>query len=158
MVYRSEQKQLLEAFIAMERAAGTLYQLFHASFPEDAEFWWQLVIEEENHAALLRAGREYFVEQGMVPDALFQATFDDLQQTIRAIREIIASHETTPFSRATALQTALALETMAGELDFQRMLEQQPDSPALQLFQTLNREDSDHARRIEAYMHQLDIA
>ncbi len=46
--------QLIREAIQLELNVAKLYLLFHDLFPEDGDFWWQLVIEEENHAALLK--------------------------------------------------------------------------------------------------------
>ena len=45
---------LINEAIQVELNVARLYLLFHELLPEDATFLWELVIEEENHAALLR--------------------------------------------------------------------------------------------------------
>ncbi|MEA3487197.1 MAG: hypothetical protein U9R20_06020 [Thermodesulfobacteriota bacterium] len=51
---------LIEESINLELNIADLYFLFHELFPEDADFWWRLVLEEKNHAALIRSGKKYF--------------------------------------------------------------------------------------------------
>ena len=46
--------QLIQEAIQLELNIAKLYLLFHQLLPEDSTFWWKLVIEEENHAALLK--------------------------------------------------------------------------------------------------------
>jgi len=46
--------QLIREAIQLEFNVADLYLFFHRLFPEDAGFWWSLVIEEKNHAALLK--------------------------------------------------------------------------------------------------------
>lgn len=154
---RDQQEEILEAFIAVERRAAALYRHFLHAFPQDRSLWWALVLEEENHAAMLRAQKDIFLAPGHVPVGLFAAAREDLEATVRAIDELIAAQGEAPFTRLSALQTALAIETMAGELHFQRLIESQPDTPALRVFQQLIGSERDHARRIETYIAGLTL-
>lgn len=151
----AEKEAILEAFIAVERRAASLYRHFLHRFPQDRALWWTLVMEEENHAALLRAQKDIFLKPGYVPSGLFAAAEDDLRTTATAIDALIAAQGEAPFTRMSALQTALAIETMAGELHFQRLIEAHPDTPTLRVFQELIGSERDHARRIEAYIERL---
>jgi hypothetical protein len=45
----------------------------------------------------------------------------------------------------------------AGEIHFQSAMTKSTDSEILQLFQTLNQDDKDHAKRIRAYMKEKGI-
>jgi ferritin len=52
---------------------------------------------------------------------------------------------------------ALKMEMSAGELHFQHTMSRPADSKVLKLFQTLNQDDKDHAKRIRDYMKENQI-
>jgi len=62
-----------------------------------------------------------------------------------------------PSSRASAFEIAIKVEESTGEIDFSCFMEQQADSSAAKLFQRVNSEDRDHARRIRNYMREKGI-
>ena len=57
-------KELANEAIQLELNVAKLYMTFQTIFPQDDEFWWDLVIEEQNHASLLRSGVEFFMQAG----------------------------------------------------------------------------------------------
>ena len=52
--------QLLEESIKLELNVSKLYGIFSSAFPEDADFWKKLSLEEENHAVLIKLVRVNF--------------------------------------------------------------------------------------------------
>jgi hypothetical protein len=46
----------------------------------------------------------------------------------------------------------------AGEIHFQNTMTKSADSKVLEMFQKLNQDDKDHAKRIRAYMKENQIA
>jgi len=59
--------KLLEEAILLELHVSKLYLLFSKLFPEDADFWWQICLEEKNHAALLKSGKTLFCHRNFFP-------------------------------------------------------------------------------------------
>ena len=59
--------QLANEAMRLEYNVSKLYMIFRDAYPEDAEFWWKLVIEESNHAALIKSGLDYFMPEGYFP-------------------------------------------------------------------------------------------
>lgn len=149
----SKPTALLELYIALERRAAALYRYFHNSFCEDGSLWWQLCIEEEHHAALLRALLDYFPDKS-IPAELLTVAEDELHKTVACIDACIEAHGENAFTRASAMQTALKLEGLSGEFEFQQLIASGIQSPAIDIFRQLCGEERDHARRISTYMQQ----
>ena len=149
--------RILEEAIDLENNASRLYMVFHKAFAEDEEFWWKLAQEEKNHASLLRSGAEYYLPLGKFPDELLPDDFEQLSQANKMIIGIIERCITSVPSREEAFDLALRVENAAGELHFQKSMEMKTDSKILEVFQKLNEDDKDHARRITAYMQKNNI-
>jgi len=150
--------QLLDEAIELELNMGSLYRIFHHAFPEDADFWWTLNLEEQNHAALLRSGKDYFQPLKKFPGALLTAPLERIRALNVKLAEMKARFQDSPPSREQAFSLARVLEGSAGEIHFQRFMEKEPESYLDELFQRLNKNDRDHLKRIEQYMGEHEIA
>ena len=151
--------QLIEEAIRLELKVAKIYLGFHHRFPEDADFWWKLAIEEKNHASLLRNGEQYFLKAGMFPCELVGSSLEALITANHDLERILQQEKEAPLPRASALNLAIKLEELAGEIHFQHaMQEKEMRSEALMLFQSLNEDDKDHADRIRDYMRRKGIA
>ena len=151
-------KQLIEEAIKLELNVAETYLSFHHRFPEDAGFWWKIAIEEKNHAALLKNGKQHFLDAGMFPSELVGDSLEALINANNDLKNILRHEEESPPSRAAALNLALKLEELAGEIHFQHAMQQaEHPSEAIKLFQSLNEDDKDHAERIRNYMRQKGI-
>lgn len=150
-------KELFEEAILMEKNVAELYLLFHQQLEEDASFWWELALEEENHAALLKTAREMMAMKNLaVPDDLLPDNLEDLKTSNALIREEYEVFRKTP-SRNRAFQLALKIENSAGELHYDQFMHRTPDSRLRKVFFKLNGDDKDHARRIKEYMTRHGI-
>lgn len=151
--------ELIEEAIKLELNVAEIYLSFHHRFPEDAGFWWKIAIEEKNHAALLRNGKQHFLDAGMFPNELVGNSLEALINANNELKSILRQEEgDAPPSRAAALNLALKLEELAGEIHFQHAMQQtEHPSEAIKLFQSLNEDDKDHADRIRNYMRQKGI-
>ena len=149
--------RLIEESIEIELNMSRLYRWFSQILPDDANLWWELAIEENNHASLLRSGLECFLEQGLFPAQLMTAELDELIATNQELQRMLRAFQANPPSREQALAIALQLEESAGEQHFQEAMQQKAASKALEIFQHLNNEECDHARRIRQYVQQCGI-
>ena len=149
--------QLAEEAMRLEYNVSKLYIIFRDAYPQDAKFWWSLVIEESNHAALIKSGIDYFMSEDFFPNEIFPS-MDDLQEANKELVSMLEQYASNPPTREEALKIALNVEISAGEIHYQRaMTKSTADSEMLELFQTLNQEDKDHAKRIRAYMKEKGI-
>ena len=150
---------MIEEAIKLELNVAEIYFSFHHRFHEDASFWWQLAVEEKNHALLLRNVEQNFLNAGMFPSELVGNSLEALINANSELKTILRQVKGgNPPSRASALNLALKLEELAGEIHFQHAMQQvDPPSEAIKLFQSLNEDDKDHADRIRNYMRQNGI-
>ncbi|PWW81027.1 MULTISPECIES: rubrerythrin family protein [Prosthecochloris] len=149
--------ELLDLSIAHEINISRLYTLFHELFEEDEEFWWQLSIEERNHAALLRNEKNIQKPSGLLPENLLTSDLKALQSSNAELETLIAEYKTNPPSRQDAFQTAYDLEQSVGEIHYQEFMNRKSCSLSDELFKQLNLEDKDHADRIQSYMLEHGI-
>ena len=149
--------QLAEEAMRLEYNVSKLYMIFRDAYPQDAAFWWQLVIEESNHAALIKSGLDYFIAEGFFPEEMFPS-LDELQEVNAQLQPLLETYADCPPSREMTFHVALQAELSAGEVHFQETMAKAPDSEVLAMFQKLNQDDKDHADRIRAYMKENQIA
>jgi hypothetical protein len=152
----SELSELIEAAIELELNVAELYLLFHRKLPEDAHFWWELAIEEENHAALLKTVRLMSENSVAIPMELFPASIEEMLQSNRNLRKAIEDFEQ-EMDRTKAFLFALEIEQSAGELHYNNYMKEAPESKLTEVFRNLNGADMDHAMRIRDYMQSHHI-
>jgi len=146
----------LDAYVRLERLMSDLYQLFSVSFPEDRELWTELVREEENHAAMIRAFAEHMAEHSLdEPFELFDIACSRLEETNEMIKTMIRRCKTSPPVRAESFRMAIEIESNAGEMHYQTFLEKKTQGKLERLFSELNGEDRDHVARIESWMSSV---
>ncbi len=139
---------LLHSSIDLEMNISNLYLLYSRLFEEDRNFWWQISIEEKNHAALLRSG-EHYIDLGNFPDELLFQKHKIVQEYNRDIRRTLEQYEANAPTQEEAYRYALRLEGSAAELHFQKTMDKESDSRVIQIFQKLCGDDKDHLRRIQ---------
>ena len=144
---------LINEAIQLELNVARLYLLFHKLLPEDATFWWSLVIEEENHAALLRTIEQMETSQVEIPDGIMPNGLTELQKANQMIHKALEDFERQP-DRAYAFQLAYKIEMSAGESHYNNFMNNAAESRIVDIFRTLNRDDLDHAQRIQEYKKQ----
>ena len=149
--------QLAEEAMRLEYNVSKLYMIFRDAYPQDAKFWWSLVIEESNHAALIKSGIDYFMSEDFFPNEIFPS-MEDLQGANKELVSILEKYVTNPPTRVEAFKLALKTEMSAGEIHYQSAMAKSTDgSKMLELFQKLNQGDKDHAKRIRTYMKEEGI-
>jgi len=149
---------LLDYSIMLELNIGRLYRLFHQIFPAHKTFWWQLHLEEENHAALIRSIKEHFEPVGKAPDGLLSSNLQKLQDSNATIISLIDQCTETAPSAEEAFNIALKIELTAGEIHYQGFMDKDQSSVLNKTFQRLNQNDKNHAARLCAHMEHANIA
>ena len=146
---------LLDEAISLEYHVSELYNLFSNSFEPDRYFWWQLAIEEKNHASLLKSGKELY-KFNEIPLEIFPEKINQLKESINKVSMHIKSFSS-EWSRKKAFDVGIELENSAGELHYQNFMNSKIDSEIAEIFHKLNRNDYDHARRITEYKQKQGI-
>lgn len=151
-------ERVLDAAIELELNVSRLYRRFHHALVEDSHFWWELCLEEKNHANLLRSAAKIAAASRQRPVGLLPDTIEELTAVNRRIEGVLAQRpEEFPRDRAEAFRLAVELEGSVGELHFQRFMAMPPANKIGKVFQDLNRDDKDHEVRILRYMEQHGI-
>lgn len=149
--------ELIEESIELELNAAGLYALFHFAFPDDAAFWWQLHLEERNHASLLRSINDTFLPINVYPDGLVLPPLQQIKKTNKRLQNLLEEFRQKPPAREEAFNIALEVESSAGEIHFQKFTEQQHEDKIDKIFSQLVREDKNHLQRIQQYMLDRNI-
>ncbi len=149
---------LIEESINLELNVSNIYLLFHNLFQEDEDFWWKLVLEEKNHAALIQSGKDHFAPLKKFPLKLLHHNLRELKDTNSTLLSLINNFEETPPSREDAFNIALKIENSACELHFQNFMDEEANSAVENIFKELNRDDKEHALRIRSYMEAHGIS
>ena len=142
---------LIEEAIKLELYVSDLYLLFSRKFHEDAEFWWQIAIEEQNHAALLKTVLQMKSVDVEVPTEIVPPGLDQLVQSNERLIKAIKAFEENP-DRIRAFQFAYGVEHSAGELHYENFMKYAKESKLNDVFRRLNGDDINHAERIQQYM------
>ncbi len=148
---------LIDESIRLELIVAELYDIFYNAFPEDASFWWELVIEEKNHASLLKSGKDIFKPADKFPEELL-SPLKQLRDSNREIAKLVEKHRDNPPSREAAFRIAIYLEQAAGEIHYQHFMTHDSASVLSGIFQRLNRNDKNHEERIRSYMASHGIS
>lgn len=141
----------------LEIRVGDLYTLFAVSFPEDFDFWHQLVQEEKEHAAFVSTimdnpnWSEKFVST-FAPGLLLE-----IRKVNQWLSSLFVEFSEKKWDRKTALDTARKIEKSAGEIDYQNFMVRETDSWILKGLQQLNKNDHDHLLKIEKYMLENNL-
>ncbi len=149
--------QLIDESIKLELNVSKIYIFFCDTFPEDSEFWQKLVLEEKNHADLIKSGKDRFLLPGQFPSELLVSSVQTLCKTNNKLISLLKKYNDKPPSRESAFNIALAIEQSAGELHFQLAIEKPPNSRIMEVLQVLNDGCKDYANRILAYMNDKGI-
>ena len=140
---------IIDEAIELELNMSKLYGTFSEYLNRDRAFWFRIAIEEKNHAALLKTGRE-FIHFNKFPLGLVPENLEFLKTSNRKVREAIKTFLKNP-DREQAFRLALELEKSAGEKHFQLFMEKGAKDSISDIFHRLNQADKDHEQRIKAY-------
>lgn len=87
---------LLDESIKLELNIADLYMIFRNEFPEDADFWWRLTLEEKNHSALLLSSKKHFAPVCKFPTELLAPKLPQLKDANANLAELIAQYRECP--------------------------------------------------------------
>jgi hypothetical protein len=148
---------ILDEFIHLEMNVAEVYNIFHCAFPEDDDFWWQLHLEESNHAALIKSAKDVFVPLGKYPPEFLSVSLENLRNSNDELFNIVKKFKDNHISRDVAFNIALQLESLFGEEHYQQFMNKKPDTKLDEIFQKINNDEKNHAIRISSYMKDHGI-
>ena len=153
----SHYQEIIEESIRLELNVAALYMVFFEQLPADSDFWWKLVIEEKNHASLLKSIRDIFMDVTGIPEDIFAESVEDVRKANSAVEELTENYRKSRPTREEAFNAALSLEETAGEIHFQGFMSGDANDSISRVFKQLNGEDRDHAHRLREYMEIYGI-
>lgn len=145
-------RQFLKESVEMELNIGDLYQLFSVKFPSDHGFWWGISMEEISHAALIESIDDVFMTESLPPVGTIDERTVDLKNMNLKLMELIENCKLLPTTRLDSFKYGIGVENSIGEFHYQHFMTTEPDSQMAEIFQRLNGEDINHAKRIARYM------
>jgi len=151
------QEQFIDEAVRLELNAAEIYALFSEAVPEDGDFWAGLSWEERNHASLLKTGKEVLLPVEQFPAEMLPAFIQTLINTNLWLQSLKKEYAREPPDRRTAFAVALKIESSAGEMHFQKVMENPSDSRILKIFQDLCQDDIHHLNRLKEYMPEAGL-
>ena len=153
----SELLEFIDESIRLKLNVSDLYRTFEKEFPDDANFWWRLHLEEEIHVVLMQCVREiYKMSEKFLPD-IFLSTIENLKNFNNKIALLITEYRTKIPTREATFNIALEIEESIGEINFQRFMENESNVEIVQIFQKLNKDDKDRDAKLYSYMRKHGI-
>jgi hypothetical protein len=146
---------VVDEAIRFEQNLATLYQMLRSIFADDADFWWELSVSEEEHARLLEAGRTLFEDE--FSRETIPADFDALRESNDTLESTLDRFAESSPSREEAFRLSLALESDQNELTLHRLLQIEPSHAASQLVDRIRKEDGVHQQQIRDYAGSCGI-
>jgi len=147
---------LLDEAIRHELTVSLLYFEFFQAFPDDADLWWTLSVEENGHAGLLEAGRRLFGSE--YGEEILPARVEYLRGANRMLEKLLEQMKQHPLSREAAFRTALEIETTTDGMIFENALQPAQDADVPTISERIRCDDLRHAERIRAYMKEQGIS
>lgn len=149
--------ELMNESIKLEFHLADLYLIFSKALPGDCAFWYQLHMEEINHASIIQSAREAWLSGRNPPLEILCPNVEELIELNKKVASLLEQYRENHPSRETAFNLALDLEESPGEAHLQNAMDQPPSSPLMELFQMLNGDGKKHASRIRTYMRDKGI-
>jgi len=147
---------LLDEAIRHELTVSLLYFEFFQAFPDDADLWWTLSVEENGHAGLLEAGRQVFGSE--YGEEILPTRVEYLREANRMLEKLLEQMRDQPLSREDAFRIALEIETTTDGMIFENALQPAQDVDVSTISERIRRDDLRHAARIRAYMKDQGIS
>jgi len=147
---------LLDEAIRHEHTVSLLYFEFFQAYPEDADLWWTLSVEENGHAGLLEAGRKLFGSE--YGEEILPARVEYLIEANHMLEKLLEQMKDQPLSREAACRIALEIETTTDGMIFENALQPASDDDAPAISERIRRDDLRHATMIRAYMKEHGIS
>jgi hypothetical protein len=147
---------LLDEAIRHEHTVSLLYFEFFQAFPDDADLWWTLSVEENGHAGLLEAGRKLFGSE--YGEEILPARVEYLTEANHMLEKLLEQMKEQPLSREAACRIALEIETTTDGMIFENALQPAQGDDAPTVSERIRRDDLRHASMIRAYMKDHGIS
>ncbi|MBN1675875.1 MAG: hypothetical protein JXR37_32830 [Kiritimatiellae bacterium] len=154
----AELKVLCDESVAFEKNMAALYKLYAALYRDDAGFWQELQIEEEQHVSIVTNLYETYAPLGLFPTNLLDTDLGRLRAANRQVEFALARFNGRPPSKHEAYAFAVRMEESSGEMYYREAMIKDSNDEILDLVQQVNNNDKNHAVRIRDFMAEKGIS
>jgi hypothetical protein len=147
----SELSTRILACIEVESTAAEIYHLFGKMFPEARQFWYDLAMEEENHASILAIGWG-LSRVGRLPEHAVPESLPLIRKSLELAQEIKKKAEAGEVTLKEALEMSVELESAITEKYFSEVMTKETDSSAIEKLQRLVTDTESHIKKIRDFM------
>ena len=150
------QNSIIDMLVLHEELLARLYAICRAQYPDGADFWHALVVEEKAHAQVLRELEIILkTEQVLLNPRKFNNA--GVQTSLEHVNKIIADIQTGNITHRRAVALALDTERAIIECEFFRLFD--TDSAAMKReFEELRKHTAQHIERIVRKLAELTSA
>ncbi len=150
---KTELSERIKTCIAIESAIAEIYHSFAKLFPEEKNFWYELAMEEENHASVLLEGSRY-VELGILPGYVVPKSLRKMKRTLQLIDDTRKEMESGHMSMKEALDAAMKLELTMEESYVLEVLTSETDDEVISRLQKLLSDTKLHITKVSEYIQK----
>jgi hypothetical protein len=144
---------IVDVSIKLEESLSELYKRFGELFPEDAELWNSLSIEEQNHIQMLSETRKPLVNRLLVN------RLHDLKEIYKVIRrKLIFYKKIDKVDKSQAFEDAIELETIKSRIHLDITKIKKLGNKTLRTFLFLNRKEKNNTKRIKTHILNLRVS
>ncbi len=138
---------LLEAAVKIEERVSLLYFLYHTIFKDDSDFWYGLMVEEKDHAAVLKFAQLLLSDEEFPGEVLYN-NIQELENIVETIDKKIELFESNTPGKAEAYGFAVEIESSGFEKYYNDLMKSETDDRVIDIMQKINNSETDHAERI----------
>lgn len=150
---KTKLSERIKTCIAIESGIAEIYHSFSGLFPKAKSFWYELAMEEENHASVLLVGSKY-VKSGKLPGYIVPRSLKKMKSTLQLIDDIKEKINSGNISMKEALDMAMKLELTMEESYVLEVLTRETKDEVIARLQKLVGETKVHVTKISEYMQR----
>jgi hypothetical protein len=150
---KNDLSERIKTCVAIESGIADIYHSFARLFPKAKTFWYELAMEEENHASVLLIGSRY-VKLGILPNYIVPKSLHKMNSTLQLIDYTKKRIKSDDISMKEALDTAMKLELTMEESYLLEVLTRETNNEVIARLQKLLGDTKLHITKISEYMQK----
>lgn len=148
--------ELMGKVATLELIYSKIYLLFSRLYPDDSKLWWDLSMEETQHASIAEAGMK-FIPSGNFPIDFIKLSIGLIEKEVEENNLLLKSLKegSQKSTQVEAFEIALNIEKQNVEYIYQELMDREAKNTAEKIFQELNKDSADHIIKINKYIDSL---
>jgi len=145
-----------DELIKLERNAQNIYLLFSIKLDDYKNFWYNLSLEESNHASLLEISKLYY-DKNIDNDMFINHNITSDIIKINKSFDILIDNFLLDSTINNAINIAIEIESSVGERCYENLFNKyNKDNEIYKLFRYLNEEDTNHLNIINELQNKIE--